>query len=872
MKIYVKILASRRTLCLRVGEYVRVDSVKRRVLDRLRALESGGIWRLYHAPSSNGKLEPLEDTKTLHHYQLHEGGTLYLGMKIAVTVDVIGGQSGVLVALDTADSIEDVKKMLQNKIGVHPDEQRLILGGKLVQDAGKVRDYELKNDDALVVIRRKRQYNLEIIDNQSRGEPIAKLQVRADFTVKHVKEMIAELTATPANIQSLSFRQQKLRDDKTLQHYSISPGSKIRLTVHEQIFVKTLTGNTLAFDVGERDSVEAVKSLIEEREGIPIRQQKLFFNGRRLQQHGTLKELGVSNGSTLELSLSLPGGGPVDIRISTFGGVTFTVQVQSDSTILELKQKIQQLKGYPVDQQKLIFCGKVLEDTPTVADYNIQRASTLHLLVSQPVGEKTVNVKVTTHIGKELSCSVTLCDTVETLTQIIEEKEGVPKKCQRLFCKGILVEHTISLKDIINGGQSHTKLEVCMYLEIRGEMDVFVGILSHTGKTSATPRFEKKIIVSVDKQMKVATLKRIIQHREKIPTYFQTLLHNGVVMEDHCLLAQWEQAMIEEKSMLHLRIEYPHHNQQLTVAVKTPGNSLDLPNLGLFVTIHGEIGCRSLVDSGNGGSNIEWHSLFHRNTLLENDKTLYDCRITDGSELQLVPANEFPVFINASVDGKPDRFFVTAKKTDTVREVKDKINCVSDLPTTHRLYLSGMELKDAKTMEECRVSAGYTLSSVPQGDIPISIRTRFTTVTFSFDPLNSVETIMEKIASTPEICVEQLNQRLLLHNVLLSDKVNRGRPIMECGISAGNTLNLVAIPQEIDIHVCTPRGSTLTLVCLRDCTIRDVKTAIEERADIPVENQILPFESDDKTLRDYGVVPGTHLDLGKGMGAQYESN
>ena len=209
---------------------------------------------------------------------------------------------------------------------------------------------------------------------------------------------------------------------------------------------------------------------------------------------------------------------------------------------------------------------------------------------------------------------------------------------------------------------------------------------------------------------------------------------------------------------------------------------------------------------------------------------------------------------------------MTAKKTNTVREVKDKINCVSDLPTTHQLYLSGMELEDAKTMEECRVSAGCTLSSVPQGDIPVSIRTRFTTVTFIFNPLNSVETILEKIARAPEICVEQSNQRLLLHNVLLSDKVNRGRPVTECGISAGNTLNLVAVPQEIDIHVCTPRGKTLTLVCLRDCTIRDVKTVIEEREDIPVENQILPFESDEKTLRDYGVVPGTHLDLGKAGG------
>ena len=859
MKIYVKVLASQRTLCLRIGEYSRVESVKRWVLDRLHAPKSG-VRRLYRAASTAGELEPLEDAESLHHYHIQEGDTLYLGMKVAVIADVVGGRSSVPVNVNTADSVEAVKSLLQKKIGVHPNEQRLVIGGKLVQDAGKVRDYELKSNDTFFVIRRKRQFNVEI---ESESGPVRKLQVRADTTVRQVKQMIADVTSTPIHLQSLFFRQQKLRDNKTIKFYSISPGSKLQLGVHGQMFIRALSGRTLTLDVGEGDSVQAVKSLIREREGIPICEQKLFFEGKQLQ-HGRLEECGVRNGSTLELSLSLPGGRQMEIYIRTVKGLTIIVEVDGDATILELKKKIQEQKGYSVDHQKLIFCGMELEDCQTVSDYNIQRATTLHLVVGQPQGEQRVSVTITTPTGKELRCSVVLSSKVESLTETIEQSEGIPKKCQRLFHKGVLADRGKLLKDFVNGGSnsSQVKWEVCMYLEVRGDIEVFIKILSNTSKTSAIKRFEKMISLSVDKQMRVSTLKEIIQHREKIPTYFQTLLFNGEVMRDEFLLMQWEQS-IQDKCILHLWPERLDHDTKLTVTVSTPTNSIDLQNLALFVKIRDvKLSSRCLVDTCDD-STVEEYRLFHGSIPFENEKSLHEYRITDGSKLQLVPPNEFPVFINATRNGKRAKFFINAKKTDTVKTVKNRICGTANIPVSNVLYLSGVVLKDSKTMEECHISAACTLSSVPQGEIPIAVRTRFTTVPFSIHPSNSVHDIMESIASTSEIGVDPPNQRLLLHNVLLSSPKNCHQLIKECGISAGNTLNLVTTPEELDIYICTPRGSTLALVCLCDCTVRDLKAAIEENKEIPVENQILPFESDDKTLREYGVEPGKHLDLGK---------
>ena len=364
----------------------------------------------------------------------------------------------------------------------------------------------------------------------------------------------------------------------------------------------------IELDVDPNDSIAKLKSMIKVKRGFSVDEQRIVYNGRNLEDDQTVRDYNIQNKSTLNLVLPVM---KVTIQKETMGRVhILDLEVSPNDSILDVKQKIQDLTGVPFRKQNLFLDGKELQNIFTIANYNIQNKSVIDLV------ELTITVYFVTPFRSQERMKLELkpIDTIGSVKDKIVAKTRIPLHQQVLKFN----DKELRDADTLNHYNIGDNFTIFVYATVE-----IVVIYAGTKVTQRLKLFESDTI----KDVKVR-----IQLSKAIRSDMQRLYLRGQRLNDSDTLRGLN---IQNESKLHCIV-------MITIYIIMPhGNEISVD-----VSLNDEIrSVRDRIQVTEAIPSDQFCFLVYNGEKLNNSYTVRHYRLRDGSVLSLVKSGGTSIYM-----------------------------------------------------------------------------------------------------------------------------------------------------------------------------------------------------------------------------------
>ena len=353
--------------------------------------------------------------------------------QIIILVFIVKNTKNIILYVDHDDNIENVKNKIQIKEGFPINKQILSFSDAYLENDKTVSYYNIVNGSYIELnIIEQFQVNFFDIENNTKF----KVVVSSNDTIKKVKKNI-DFIEKPENI-NLTFNSHILENYKTLFNYNIKEDSTIYVIriaqpiINKKIYIKTYKGENIEFDYEKKQTIESLKIQIQEKEKFPINQIKILFNGKDLENDKTLSYYNIEAEETLNLKIN------IEIFIK-YKEKIIKLIVEPYNSIENIKRRIMDIEGFPIDAQKLMFNNKELEDAKNISEYEIGNGSYIDLIILENKIKNIIKVYIKLN-GKKTDFDFEQGEYLENVKLKILDKIGIPVNQQNLIFKGKILK------------------------------------------------------------------------------------------------------------------------------------------------------------------------------------------------------------------------------------------------------------------------------------------------------------------------------------------------------------------------------------------------------------------------------------------------